>query len=209
MLISSNYHRILRFYNLFNHFPEQVLVFTQMQCQSFENSVRNALNEQFLLYPQCFLSFPKQVMILSGLQYKPFENTVGKGEISCDEQFLLFQQFNLPTWRTFCHFHFIQNCCLHILSVWKRLKFVIRESVKEEAFPCWKEKEKMLVIYIFFCFSPCFLLSLRLILLMESHFIFWSATAVNSVEYLLYRVLILSKAITNTIEPPLRSSKQG
>ena len=30
------------------------------------------------------------------LQYKSFENTVGKGEIACDKQFLLFPQFLLP-----------------------------------------------------------------------------------------------------------------
>ena len=27
-----------------------------------------------------------------GVQYESFENTVGKGEIACDEQFLLFSQ---------------------------------------------------------------------------------------------------------------------
>ena len=35
---------------------------------------------------------------------KPFENTVGKGEIACNEQFLLFLQCFLPIWITFCHF---------------------------------------------------------------------------------------------------------
>ena len=35
---------------------------------------------------------------------KPSENTVGKGEIACDEQFLLFPQCFLPIWITFCHF---------------------------------------------------------------------------------------------------------
>ena len=39
------------------------------------------------------------------LKYKSFENTVGKGEIACDEQFLLFPHCFLPVWRTFFHFH--------------------------------------------------------------------------------------------------------
>ena len=34
-----------------------------------------------------------------------FENTVGKGEIACNEQFLLLPQCFQPFWRTFCHFH--------------------------------------------------------------------------------------------------------
>ena len=37
------------------------------------------------------------------LPYKSFENTVGKGEIVCYEQFLLFLQCFLPVWRIFCH----------------------------------------------------------------------------------------------------------
>ena len=32
------------------------------------------------------------------LQYKSFENTVGKEEIACNEQFLLFSQCFLPVW---------------------------------------------------------------------------------------------------------------
>ena len=51
------------------------------------------------------LPFPKQALVFICLQYKSFENTVGKGEIACNEQFLLFTQCFLPVWRTFCHFH--------------------------------------------------------------------------------------------------------
>ena len=39
-------------------FPKQALVFTCLQYKSFENNVGKrdiALNEQFLLYPHCFL----------------------------------------------------------------------------------------------------------------------------------------------------------
>ena len=61
------------------------------------------------------------------------ENTVGKGEIAHNEQFLLFPQCFLPIWRTFCHFHQIQNCHLQTLSVWKSLKFVIWERVNSKS----------------------------------------------------------------------------
>ena len=40
-------------------FPKQALVFTCLQYKSFENTVGKgeiAHNEQFLLFPQCFLS---------------------------------------------------------------------------------------------------------------------------------------------------------
>ena len=33
------------------------------------------------------------------------ENTVGKGEIACDGQLLLFPQCFQPFWRVFCHFY--------------------------------------------------------------------------------------------------------
>ena len=36
---------------------------------------------------------------------KSFENTVGKGEIACNRQFLLFSHCFLHVWRTFCYFH--------------------------------------------------------------------------------------------------------
>ena len=38
------------------------------------------------------IGFPKQVLVFTCLQYKPFENTVGKGDIACNKQFLLFPQ---------------------------------------------------------------------------------------------------------------------
>ena len=39
-----------------------------------------------------------------GLQYKSFENTVGRGEIVCNKQFLLFPQCFLLIWRLFLQF---------------------------------------------------------------------------------------------------------
>ena len=39
-----------------------------------------------------FKPFPKQALLFTCLQYKSFENTVGKGEIACNGQSLLFPQ---------------------------------------------------------------------------------------------------------------------
>ena len=44
--------------------------------------------------------------------------------------FLLFTLCFLLVWRTFCPLHPIRNCLLQSLSVWKILKFVIWEKVK-------------------------------------------------------------------------------
>ena len=50
--------------------------------------------------------YPKQSLVFTCLQLKSFENTVGKGEIACNKQFLLFPQCLLPVFqRTFCDFH--------------------------------------------------------------------------------------------------------
>ena len=45
--------------------------------------------------------FPKQVLVFMCLLYKSFGKTVGKGEITCNEQFLLFPLCLLPFLRTF------------------------------------------------------------------------------------------------------------
>ena len=54
---------------------------------------------------QRLTGFPKQALVFTCLQYKSFEITVGKGEIACNEQFLLFPQHSLPFWRPLCIFH--------------------------------------------------------------------------------------------------------
>ena len=64
----------------------------------------------FNLVKSKMLSFGKDLIHshtmtpFEALGNKPFENTVGKGEIACNEQFLLFPQCFLPVWITFCHF---------------------------------------------------------------------------------------------------------
>ena len=62
------------------------------------------------------------------LRYKSFKNSVGNGEIARNEQFLLFPSCFLTFRRTFCHFHQIETCRLQTFSVWKCLKFVLREK---------------------------------------------------------------------------------
>ena len=70
------------------------------------------INQHFLVYPKCFqkLSFSGSFNpfphndTFDSPGNKPFENTVGKGETARYEQFLLFPQYFLPVWITFCHF---------------------------------------------------------------------------------------------------------
>ena len=47
----------------------------------------------------------KQALGFMCPKYKSLENTVGKGEIACNKQFLLFPHCFLPFWRTFCHIY--------------------------------------------------------------------------------------------------------
>ena len=76
--------------------------------------------------------FLKQVLVFTFtcVEYMSFENTMGKGEIALNEQFLLFSQCLLPCWRTFYHFHQIQDCRLQTLSSWKSVEFVVWERIK-------------------------------------------------------------------------------
>ena len=75
-------------------------------------------------------------LVFTWLHYRSFENTAGKEEIARNKQFLLFQKCFLSFWRTFCHFHQIQICCLQTLSGWKILKFVIWERAELNLLPC-------------------------------------------------------------------------
>ena len=81
-------------------------------------------------FPGVLLTHSHNWHLLMPLGNKPFENTMGKGEIACNEQFLLFPQCFLPIWITFCHFHQIWNCRLQTLSVCRSLKFVVWSWVK-------------------------------------------------------------------------------
>ena len=88
----------------------------------------------YLWTGQRLTGFPKQALVFTCLQYKSFEITVGKGEIARHEQFLLFPQCFLPSWRPLCIFHYIKDCRLQTLSVWTSLKFVVWERVNKDVF---------------------------------------------------------------------------
>ena len=77
------------------------------------------------------LTLSQTSLVFTCLQYKYFENTVEKEEIARNERFLLVPQRFLPFWRTFHHFHQIQNCRLLTLSVWESLKRVVWERVHD------------------------------------------------------------------------------
>ena len=70
----------------------------------------------------CLLIRPKQALIFMCQQYKLFENTVGKGEIVCNKQFLLFPKCFLCILRNFLQF----SSNLKLLSAnslfWKGIK---------------------------------------------------------------------------------------
>ena len=86
----------------------------------------------FLPRNYSLLTFSKTSPVSTCLQYKSFENTVGKGEIARNEQFLIYPQCFLPLLRTFCHCHYIQNCRLQSLSVWKGLNLLFGKGLKSD-----------------------------------------------------------------------------
>ena len=106
----------------------QILRKWRKSSKQVENTVGKgeiARYEQFLLFPQCFQKacfqgaskgvvvwkwiklkkpFPKKALVFICPLYKSFENTMGKGEIACKEQFLLFSQCVLPGFENFLPF---------------------------------------------------------------------------------------------------------
>ena len=103
-------------------------------CCLVKGKIEKGITQLWVHEIQFFLnSFPHNDSLWPHLENKPFENTVGKVEIARNEQFLLFQQCFLPIWITFCYFPQIWNCRLQTFSVWKSLKFVVWERVKQPA----------------------------------------------------------------------------
>ena len=98
---------------------------------SFSCNVFNPSQKELLI-----LTFPKQALVCMCLQFMSSENTAGKGEIACNEQFLLFWHCFLSVWRTFFHYHQIWNCHLQTLWIWKSLKFVVWERVNLHLLCC-------------------------------------------------------------------------
>ena len=97
--------------------------------------MQNKLYTIFVVYILflTFNPFPNKLWCLRVCSRSIFENTVGKGEIARIEQFLLFPQCFLLVWKTICDFHQIRNCRLQTVSIWKSLKFVAWERVKQSS----------------------------------------------------------------------------
>ena len=107
-----------------------------------------------------FICFPNKAWFLPCLLYKCFENTVGKGEITRNEQLLLFPQFFLLVLENFMPFSSdLKLLASNSLSL-ESLKLVVLERVypsqdkSEFKDPCGRELEnvgkgKMLVNNIF------------------------------------------------------------
>ena len=130
-----------------------------------ENAVYHDVFKR-LLFQSHLKPIPTQWHLLKPLGNKPFENTVGKGEIACKKQFLLFPQCFLPIWITFCHFRQIWSYRLQTFLVWKSLKFVVYWWVKVRIM--WKRMNELLRLFrttdavIIFLLMECFILSLHL-----------------------------------------------
>ena len=67
----------------FNLVKAKILLLGESQYHYF--AVDDSYRDTMLHY-----YFPKQSLVFSCLQYKSFENAVGKGEIACNQEFLLF-----------------------------------------------------------------------------------------------------------------------
>ena len=68
-------------------------------------------------------SITTQYHILMQLRYIAVENIVGKGDIACNKQFLLFSQCFLPYMVLIFHFKCTLKCRLQFVSVCTSLKF--------------------------------------------------------------------------------------
>ena len=116
--------------------PSQKHLKTTIQICPNQKHLHCGGKGKFSSFLMMFLTLSQTSPGFTCLQYKSFENTMGKGEIARNEQFLLFPQCFLLTWRTFSSFHQIRNCRLQTLSVWKSLKFVVWERVKDHSAWC-------------------------------------------------------------------------
>ena len=87
-------------------------ILTSVRKASFENIVGKAKNAGYQIFSISLNDFWTEKDKF--YHFKPFlwflrvcstclENTAGKGEIACNEQFLLFPECFLPRWKTFSH----------------------------------------------------------------------------------------------------------
>ena len=91
---------------------------------------QNSRKEFFLFLFFHFNPFPNKPWFLRVCDTSLLKTLWEKEKLLAMNKFSFFPTMFLPVWRTFCHFHLIWNCCLHTLSVWKGLKFVVWERVK-------------------------------------------------------------------------------
>ena len=104
-----------------------------LSCNTFRMLVSIQLSSSFanetLINP-----FPNKPWFLCVCCTSLLKTLWEKEKIARNEQFLLFPQCFLPFSRTFFHIHQIQNYHLQTLSVWKSLKFVVLERIKDGTF---------------------------------------------------------------------------
>ena len=108
------YRHVLDILVIINSFPKQALVFTCLQYKSCENTEGKgeiARNEQFLLFPQCFLpiwmdflSFSSDLKLSSAYSFNLEESKIcrlGKGwcrsSLGFSKQLRVYQRFSLRT----------------------------------------------------------------------------------------------------------------
>ena len=92
------------YFDFHQAFPKEVLVSTCLQYKSFENTVgkgENARNEQFLLFPQCFLSFWR-----TPLHFHQIKN-------SCQKTRSFWKSLKLVGWQRFKNGETKENRYLH------------------------------------------------------------------------------------------------
>ena len=74
-----------------------------------------------------FHPFPNKALFLSVCSASLLETLWENEKLLVISNFSFSYSVFYSFWRTFCHFHQIQN--LQTLSVWRRLKFVVGEGV--------------------------------------------------------------------------------
>ena len=77
----------------------------------------------------CFAHYGFKNLVFTCLQYKPFENTEGKGEIACNEQFLLFLSVFYVFEELSANFIKFAIVFCKLFQFGRVLKFVIWEQV--------------------------------------------------------------------------------
>ena len=131
-------------------FPKQILFFTCLQYKSFENTAgkgETARNEQFLLFPQCFLPFMRifshfhQIwnIVCKLFQFGRFWNvSFVKG---------LYRVFEISS----ANFFSLEDS--EMCRLWKGYTVFLNDNVKENENIVWKEE--MLLKSFYSHFSHC------------------------------------------------------